>query len=101
MERNDGEGRAILAMKKTQREWVEQQLKEKGAISRNTCLRNYISRLGAIICDMKADGWEFETKTVDGDYVYVLQNQPRKKVVEYVLEFKNGTPVRVPKVSWL
>lgn len=76
-------------MKKTQRMWVEQQLRERGAISRNTCLRNYISRLGAIICDMKADGWEFETKTAEGDYVYVLKKDPRK--TQIVEQLPNGS----------
>jgi len=49
----------------TQRQWVENQLHENGYITRNQCLRNYISRLGAIIADFKKDGWEFEAHYID------------------------------------
>lgn len=62
----------------TQKEWVAGQLAATGTITRNECLRNYISRLGAIIADLKKEGWEFEAhykdvKTPFGigkDYVY-------------------------------
>lgn len=60
----------------TQRQRVERRLLDVGQISRNECLRNYISRLGAIICDMTKDGWQFETKNVNGDYVYYLVKCP-------------------------
>lgn len=60
----------------TQRQRVEKRLLDVGQISRNECLRNYISRLGAIICDMTKDGWQFETKNVNGDYVYYLVKCP-------------------------
>jgi len=68
-------------MKKfTQKQWVLNRLNENGYITRNECLRNYISRLGAIIADLKADGYEFEAgyievKTPFGtgkDYKYSL-----------------------------
>ena len=61
--------------------WVKKELKEKGEISRNKCLRNYISRLGAIICYLKKKGWEFKAKYIEvntgfswgaKDYVYYL-----------------------------
>lgn len=48
-------------------------LKQDGEISRNYCLRNYISRLGARINDLKKMGFEFETENRDGDYVYKLK----------------------------
>jgi len=71
-------------MKKlTQKQWVLSRLKENGYITRNECLRNYISRLGAIIADLKKDGYEFETgyievKTPFGmgkDYKYSFKNE--------------------------
>lgn len=70
--------------KMTQREWVENQLKEKGKITRNFCLRNYVSRLGAIICDLKKSGYEFDTRYIkvdtpfgEGkDYEYSLKSSP-------------------------
>jgi len=48
----------------TQKKWVKSQLKEKGFITRNECLRNYISRLGSIICDLKKEGYD-----ITGDYI--------------------------------
>lgn len=48
-------------------------LKDKGEISRNQCLRNYISRLGARIKDLQKEGMQFETERRDGDYVYKLK----------------------------
>lgn len=68
-------------MKPTQKKRVEKRLLETGQISRNECLRVFISRLGAIIVKLKDEGWVFETKTVNGDYVYVLVSSPYKKVV--------------------
>ena len=63
---------------KSQMEWVVLQLKKNGFITRNQCLKNYISRLGSIIFRLKAKGFEFKaefskTKTLfgsDEDFVY-------------------------------
>ncbi len=63
-------------MKQTQRERVIARIKSQGFITRNECLRNYISRLGAIICDLKKEGWDFSTKEVNGDYIYTVINHP-------------------------
>lgn len=63
-------------MKKSQKERIEKRLYQVGKITRNECLRNYISRLGAIICVLKEEGWEFETKNVKGDYVYIVKTYP-------------------------
>lgn len=64
----------------TQRKWVLEQIEEQGFITRNQCLRNYISRLGAIICDLTKEGYVFTAeyqKTPNGkDYVYTLVNKP-------------------------
>lgn len=63
-------------MKQTQMKWIETQLSKKGKITRNECLRKYISRLGARISDLKARGYKFKTyykSTKNGmDYVYEL-----------------------------
>lgn len=62
--------------KQTQEAWILDQLISKGSISRNTCLKRFISRLGARIADIKAMGYEIEgkyLKTKNGqDYVYTL-----------------------------
>lgn len=81
---------------KSQKEWVIQQLLSKGKISRNFALKNYISRLGAIICDLKEEGWDFNGYFIDSDkpdggkgknYVYEIVKCPFKKKV-YVVEGK-------------
>lgn len=76
-------------MKKTQRKWVEEQLRATGEITRNQCLKNYISRLGAIMLDLKKDGWDFTTSSREGDYVYTLgeRSKPKRQVVE---QLSNG-----------
>ena len=61
---------------------VIEKLEDTGAVSRNWGLKKYISRLSAIIYDLKNEyGWEFEGKRVevvkpDGnkgwDYIYIL-----------------------------
>lgn len=60
----------------TQKNWVLSQLQQKGEISRNECLRNYISRLGAIINTLKKEGHDIKGGFVEEgkgkDYVYSL-----------------------------
>lgn len=63
-------------LNKTQIERVEGRLKQCGQITRNECLRNYISRLGAIIFILKEKGYEFETSHKGGDYVYKVTKFP-------------------------
>lgn len=79
-------------MKQTQKAWVIERLKASGEISRNECLARRISRLGAIICAMKAEGWNFETVERENDYVYKLLNAPKKKTQVVVQLYKDGRP---------
>jgi hypothetical protein len=68
-------------MKKlTQKQRIVNRLLKVGSISRNECLRVYISRLGAIICDLTKEGWQFETKNENGDYVYKVVRSPFQMV---------------------
>lgn len=66
---------------KTQQDWVVSQLVEKGYISRNDCLRNYISRLSAIMCVLKKEGWEFSceyiTENGGKNYYYRVVKKPQ------------------------
>ena len=78
-------------MKKlSQKQIVVNQLKQTGKISRNFCLRNYISRLSAIIFNLEREGWSFTgefEKTGNGkDYVYKVLRSPYKKVRYFVPE---------------
>jgi hypothetical protein len=59
-------------MKKSQLKRVEDRLKQCGEISRNDCIRNFITRLSAIIQVLEEKGYEFETFSRNGDYVYKL-----------------------------
>ena len=67
----------------TQKQEVLKQLKEFGYVSRNRALQNYISRLSAIILDLKKEGLKLEgehRKTQYGqDYVYLIKT-PQKPI---------------------
>ena len=67
----------------TQEKFVLDELKNNGEISRNLCLRNYISRLGAIICDLNKKGYVIKgdyRKTENGkDFIYKLIKSPEAK----------------------
>jgi hypothetical protein len=63
-------------MKKTQLEWIKEQLLTTGEISRNYCLARYCSRLSARILDLEKEGWLFTTEKRNGDYVYKAINIP-------------------------
>lgn len=60
-------------------ELILAQINETGQISRNWCLKNYITRLGSRIWDLKQDGYEFSIKKEGGDYIYVLKRDPHKE----------------------
>lgn len=62
-------------MKTSQLQWIKDRLVVYGEISRNECLKNYISRLGARISDLKRMGFRFETERRGGDYIYKLVEQ--------------------------
>jgi hypothetical protein len=68
-----------MSTNKSQKNRIVGVLMEKGKITRNMCLANYISRLGAIICTLKSEGWDFRTEKDGGDYVYIVIKNPFKK----------------------
>lgn len=79
-------------MRKTQKDIVVNILLQKGGISRNTCLKMYITRLGAIIKDLEYEGWKFDSfygkargfkKENWKNYYYVVKNKPSKYGMEY------------------
>lgn len=47
---------------KSQKNLIIEHIIKYGYVSRNYALRNYISRLSAIIYDLEHEGWEFETE---------------------------------------
>ena len=70
----------------TQIEFVKKHLIENGQISRNFCLSNFISRLGARIDDLKRLGWEVKGENIGGDYVYKLVSKPEIPVKTYIIK---------------
>jgi hypothetical protein len=68
-------------MKTTQEQFIVKNLVDNGFIRRNACLKHYISRLGARICDLNKAGWDIRghnVKTPKGkDYEYRVFNFPK------------------------
>ncbi len=60
-------------MKKTQYNVVLRHLIKYGYVTRNWCLRRYISRLSGIIYVLKKQGYRFEISRKGGDYKYILE----------------------------
>lgn len=61
---------------RSQKEIIIECLNDNGYVSRNWCLNRYISRLSAIIYNLKKDGWEFEEKWDGKNYVYKYTKKP-------------------------
>ena len=64
----------------TQKEKVIAQFNEFGYVSRNWALKNYMSRLGAIICDLKREGWNIDGRWVGKDFVYSKKSDLSDKI---------------------
>lgn len=75
---------------KNQKIWVVKQLQDNGQVSRNLALKNYISRLGAIICDLNKNGWSIQGKFIKTntgkDFVYFVEKTPYIKSIYYIKE---------------
>ena len=69
-------------MKLSQKNRIIRKLKADGFVTRNECLKVYISRLGAIICDLSKEGWIFHAYNKDGDYVYEVVENPIKPIIK-------------------
>jgi hypothetical protein len=41
----------------------------------------FISRLGAIVCDLRKDGMNIDAEWKDGDYIYRLKDKPKETIV--------------------
>lgn len=73
---------------RSQKEWVISILNREGKISRNFCLQNYITRLGALVNLLNKEGWVitggYEGKSLGRDFVYRVEKSPYKKITRYV-----------------
>lgn len=56
----------------TQKNRIIGQIIKNGYITRNECLRSYITRLAALIYDLKKDGWVFKETQEGNDYRYTV-----------------------------
>lgn len=84
-------------MKKTQRQKVEDILKVEGKVSNFHALETRLTiRLGAIIHNLRQDGWDIETEMHGSECVYVLKGQPTRTVMRPVF-LENGMVKLVPK----
>jgi hypothetical protein len=68
-----------MVKKQTQTAWVYSQLKKNGKVSRNQALKRYISRLGALIYDLRHDfnmdiRGGYVSKNGGRDFVYFLNH---------------------------
>lgn len=79
-------------MKLTQEQFVMEQLKTQGFISRNQCLANYITRLSSIIFNLKRQGYVFDTYqqgnikpdgTLGKDFIYRLIKKHKEHVNDF------------------
>ena len=76
----------------TQHEWTKEQLLTHGEVTRNQGLRKGITRLGAVIFDLKEEGLDIQgewRKTDAGkDFVYKLVTRPTKTISTF--EIRDG-----------
>lgn len=79
----------------SQKQRVINHILEKGGVSNFWAIENYILRLGAIIYDLKRDGWEFEgtygkelklQKKNWKNYYYLVKVNPLTKVIGNIYE---------------
>lgn len=91
-----------MKQKISQKDRILNELRKNGVVSRNSAIRGeygeFITRLGAIMCDLKAEGINFETKQLrnPNDFEYRLLDKP-KEIKRY---FVNGVEVAPPKYIW-
>lgn len=84
----------------SQKTWVIKKLKDNKFVSRNDCLSNFVSRLSAIMLELKHEGWKFKTRWVKinggKDYQYYIDEIPMKKVIKTeIIETPEGRKARV------
>lgn len=90
----------------TQREKVIEKLITDGEVNNFWAIQNYILRLGAIICELTKDGWEFARNYGEGanskNYFYEVTkygNQFNRKTEKRVVEPKPEEVFRAPTVQ--
>jgi len=82
-------------MKKSQKQWVIDQLQTYGEVTRNQALQHFISRLGAIVLVLKNEGYDLIAEQRGSDYVYKLAHTITPKVTKTPVVIINGQRVAV------
>jgi hypothetical protein len=90
----------------SQLERVRSKLQTDGTISRNYCLdlpyEKKITRLGAIINQLKNMGYAIKGRKEGNDYVYTLTATPYQEIpkkVEYEKVYRNGEWIMTKKTT--
>ena len=89
-----------MSDKLSQKERVEKMFKEQGFVSRNYFIDleyNKITRLGALICDMRKDGWLIDTKITKSPKDTIYTATP-KRVEKWIVMFPEGDKVIEKKI---
>lgn len=74
-------------------------LRQNGQVTRNEALRQYCSRLGALIAVLKREGWKIEGGYKDNDYVYKLSKAPY--VPKFIYDESRNCMVEVKQTQQL
>lgn len=90
----------------SQRDRILKQLRENGSVSRNACIRGdygtIITRLGAIICDLRKDGMDIEMKEFTNpiETIYTLKDTP--KIERFIVKGANddGSDKIIERKIW-
>lgn len=89
-----------MEAKQSQKDFVKAELIKNGFISRNKCLKNYISRLSAYILILKKEGFVFAAKRVESttkygttyDFIYYWTNREMEDLkTEYYFDYFDDT----------
>lgn len=62
---------------KKQEIFIINYLIKHGTITRNFCIKNYISRLGSYVCKLNKGSWKIKGQNFKGDYQYVVLKYPK------------------------
>ncbi len=74
-------------MKESQLALVADELLVEGFISRNFCLKRFISRLGAYICELKKYGIDIDGRYEGNDYVYYFTGpREQRKILKKLIK---------------
>lgn len=82
-----------MAKDKSHKDTVIAKLRRDGCVTRNWALQRYITRLAAVIHDLKQEGWRFRSHSVETengkDHKYVVRKAPDPQGNLFGKQYKN------------